>query len=360
MTAPIILGDMGSLLFGGRVVTSTNGDTFHGDHGYAQYFIPAPSRDLPLVLWHGLGQSGRCWETTPDGRDGFWQTFVRREWPVYILDQPRRGRAGRAIVDRNEVDVTMPSLDLESAMWSTSRLGNWSPPQKPALFPGVKFPDDPAAVEQFLRQQTPSTGPEPYPDRAHRELQAAAVSDLVRRVDECVLVTHSHSGQYGWVTAMKEPSRVRAIISLEPGEFAFPDDAAPEDIPSEYELLNKFMIPQLVPPAEFDRLTEMPILILVGDNIASEASNEFGPEVWRIARTRTWQFVEEVNRRGGNAVCLELPTIGITGNTHFLMSDLNSVEIADQMERFLCNHGLDSRDRPHRGPRSSKIGGEYS
>lgn len=63
---PIVLKTMGSLFFGGTVLTLPNGETFHGDHGYAQYFIPAKARNYPLILWHGMGQSGRSFESRPD------------------------------------------------------------------------------------------------------------------------------------------------------------------------------------------------------------------------------------------------------------------------------------------------------
>lgn len=68
---PIALKTMGSLFFGGNVKTLENGVTFHGDHGYAQYYIPQDSRNLPIIMWHGIGQSGKTFETTPDGREGY-------------------------------------------------------------------------------------------------------------------------------------------------------------------------------------------------------------------------------------------------------------------------------------------------
>lgn len=68
---PIILKTMGSLFFGGTVATNENGVTFHGDHGYAQYYIPQNSRNLPLIMWHGIGQSGKTYESTLDGREGY-------------------------------------------------------------------------------------------------------------------------------------------------------------------------------------------------------------------------------------------------------------------------------------------------
>ncbi len=68
---PIILKTMGSLFFGGSVSKLDNGETFHGVHGYAQYFIPQNAHNYPIIMWHGIGQSGKSFETTPDGREGF-------------------------------------------------------------------------------------------------------------------------------------------------------------------------------------------------------------------------------------------------------------------------------------------------
>lgn len=53
--------------------------------------IPVGARRLPLVFWHGFGQFSKTWETTPDGREGFQNIFLRRGFPVYVIDQPRRG-----------------------------------------------------------------------------------------------------------------------------------------------------------------------------------------------------------------------------------------------------------------------------
>jgi hypothetical protein len=38
---------------------------------------------------------------------------------------------------------------------------------------------------------------------------------------------------------------------------------------------------------------------------------------------------------------VDLPTIGIRGNTHFVMSDLNNVQIADLLTKFLASKRLD-------------------
>ncbi|WP_142989117.1 hypothetical protein [Klebsiella pneumoniae] len=134
---PIVLTDMGSLMFAGKTDMDEEGNTFHYDHGYAQYFIPQSSHSLPVVMWHGGGQSGKSWETTPDGRDGFWQMFTRAHWPVFIIDQPRRGRAGRTEPGSAVSDI--PTDHKESIAWNTFRLGKWLPPQKPVFSATLNF-----------------------------------------------------------------------------------------------------------------------------------------------------------------------------------------------------------------------------
>ena len=80
---PITIVDQGSFTVGGSVITAPgtfdperfpatpDGQTFHGDHAYVQYQVPANARALPMVMWHGGGQFSKTWETTPDGREGY-------------------------------------------------------------------------------------------------------------------------------------------------------------------------------------------------------------------------------------------------------------------------------------------------
>ena len=49
------------------------------------------------------------------------------------------------------------------------------------------------------------------------------------------------------------------------------------------------------------KLTKFPIIIVFGDNVATEESDNFNSEVWRVAKRRAKQFVETVNRHGGDA-----------------------------------------------------------
>ncbi len=105
---PLMIQEQGSFAVGGKVITNPgtfnpkqptpDGQTLHGDHAYVFYQIPVNRRKLPLVFLHGAGQFSKTWETTPDGREGFQTIFLRRRFPVYLIDQPHRGNAGRSTV----------------------------------------------------------------------------------------------------------------------------------------------------------------------------------------------------------------------------------------------------------------------
>jgi pimeloyl-ACP methyl ester carboxylesterase len=84
------------------------GETLHGDHAHVFYQVPVNRRKLPLVFLHGTGQFSKTWETTPDGREGFQNIFLRRRFPVYLIDQPRRGNAGRST---NPAAISHPHPD---------------------------------------------------------------------------------------------------------------------------------------------------------------------------------------------------------------------------------------------------------
>lgn len=354
--APIVLRTMGSLFFGGTVAKLENGETFHGDHGYAQFYVPARAHDLPLILWHGIGQSGRSWESTPDGREGFMAILPRRGWATYVIDQPRRGRAGRTLA--TEIVNAVPTTMRESAAWDAFRNGVWNPPKRPRFHATTLFPKDPASVEQFFRQQTPDTGAEPRTDEYYR-FMGATMAELLKLTGPAILVTHSNSGKYGWFTGMTAPRHVRAIIAFEPGHFVFPDGEPVADPPPGTEANARNMRPIRAPEQEFRNLTKMPILIVYGDNIATKPSRVFNENVWRISSVRAEQFADAVNRRGGDVRILRLPEIGIRGSTHAPFADLNNQEIADLLEAFLREKGLDGCRNPHAGPRRA-IRTEYT
>jgi hypothetical protein len=328
---PLLIQEQGSFAVGGKVISNPGtfdpykptsaGQTFHGDHAYVFYQIPVKARRYPLVMWHGIGQFSKTWETTPDGREGFQNIFLRKRFPVYLLDQPRRGHAARGTAEAN---IT-PTPD-EQGWFGTFRVGIW-----PDYFESVQFARDSTTLNQYFRQMVPNVGP------IDINLNVEAVSALFDKIGNGILVTHSHSGGMGWRTAVKN-SNVQAIVSYEPGSgFLFPEGEVPTAMPSSGGTLEAIGVPM----TDFQRLTKIPIVIYYGDFIAAVPTNAPGPDGWRVrlAMAKLWR--DCVNRHGGDVTVVHLPEIGIKGNTHFPFSDLNNLEIAELMSTWLTEKKLD-------------------
>ena len=97
--------EQGSFAVGGTVLTDSLGHKYHGDHAYVFYQKPVDARKYPLVFAHGVGQFSKTWETTPDGREGFQNIFLRKGFSTYLVDQPRRGNAGRKLSHWNRYSM---------------------------------------------------------------------------------------------------------------------------------------------------------------------------------------------------------------------------------------------------------------
>ncbi|MEH6681656.1 MAG: alpha/beta fold hydrolase [Sediminicola sp.] len=336
---PITIREQGSFTVGGSIKTSpgtfdpvahgafnpsnqpSEGQTLHGDHATVFYQVPENPRKLPLVFWHGFGQSMRTWQTTPDGREGFQNIFLRRGFPVYLIDQPRRGLSGRS------TEPATISAATDDQLWfGIFRLGTGT-----KFYPEVQFSKDPEALNQFFRQMAPDTGP------LKIDLNIAAVSALFEKIGAGVLVTHSHSGGQGWLTALKT-DKIRAIASFEPGSnFVFPQGEVPKPI----EYLGGALSAAGVTMEEFKGLTEIPIIIYFGDYIPDHPVENPGQEQWRAALQMAKLWTATVNKYGGDVTLVHLPEKGFKGNTHFPMSDLNNVQVADLLSEWLKEKGLD-------------------
>lgn len=336
---PIVIQDQGSFAVGGTVISApgtfdpikhgafnpanqnAEGQTLHGDHAYVFYQIPDKARKLPLVLWHGYGQFSKTWETTPDGREGYQNIFLRQRFPVYLIDQPRRGRAARGTIGG-----AIAAAPDDQLWFGIFRLGVGS-----ELYPGVQFPKDVESLNQFFRQMAPNIGP------IDLEVNTNAVSALFDKIGEGILVTHSHSGGQGWMTAVKNRN-IKAIVSYEPASnFLFPEGQVPETI----TYMGGSLKAVGVPMADFMKLTKIPIVIYYGDNIPTQPVENPGQEQWRAALAMAKLWTEAINKHGGDVTIIHLPAIGIKGNTHFPFSDLNNIEVADLMSKWLKEKKLD-------------------
>jgi hypothetical protein len=327
----IILKEQGSFAVGGTVIKNEGtfdpikrtpeGQTFHGDHAYITYQIPANARKLPLVFWHGIGQFSKTWGTTPDGREGFNNIFLRRGFGVYLIDQPRRGSAGRSTVP-----ATINPIPDEQMWFGTFRVGIGT-----EYFPNVQFAKDEETLNQYFRQMTPNIG------GFDTEVITNATSKLFDKIGAGVLVTHSHSGGFGWATAVKN-SNIKAIASYEPGSgFLFPEGEVPAPIESSSGAVSAVAVPM----SDFMKLTKIPIIIYYGDFIPEKPDPNPGADGWRARMEMAKKWRDTVNKYRGDVTVVHLPEIGIKGNTHFPFSDLNNMVIADLLSKWLKEKGLE-------------------
>lgn len=287
----MVIETKGSFAIGGTMLTAPgnfevanalkpDGQTFHGDHAYVFYQVPPKARKFPLVFLHGAGQSKKTWETTPDGREGFQNLFLRKGFSVYLLDQPRRGEAGKSTVE-----AAIKPTPAEQFWFTQFRIGN-----SPDYFPNVQFPKDEASMEQFYRQMTPNIG------AFDANVVTDAVSQLFDKIGDGVLITHSQGCGAGWLTAIKNDN-VKAVVAYEPySGFVFPQGELPKPINSAglFGALSGVEIPL----ADFKKLTQKPIVIYYGDNIAKEPTKVWNKDHWRsgLEMARLWTAV--INKHG--------------------------------------------------------------
>ena len=339
------IAEQGSFFVGGRKVQAPGnydptkspagtdeGQSFWVDQMYVQYQIPVNARKYPLILVHGGSGTGRVWETTPDGREGYQTLMLRRGYPVYIVDFPRRGRAGypsfNGAFGTLAGTPVVPNVTGQAGAqyaWSRWRLG----PKYPEVFPVQQFPMK--AVDQFLQHLVPTVS-----DNA--EVISGTLVALLDKIGPAIVVTHSQSGLFGWLAGARS-TNVKGIVSYEPG-FVFPQGAVPAAIP-----LFKGSQPSgtAVTAAEFAKLAQVPIQVVYGDNIPKQPIPDLVADGRRAQVVTSLMFVDALNKQGGRASVLHLPDAGLYGNSHFMFSDLNNVAVADQLSLFLRAQQLDVR-----------------
>lgn len=310
LSGPLSIARQGSFFVGGREVRSDTLSTVPAyastgtvvvDQMYVRFQVPAGQARLPVVMVHGCCLTGKTWETTPDGRMGWDEYFVRRGHPSYVVDQAWRGRSAADASTINAVKTgKLPPEKLPvvfaagiEAAWAIFRFGQ----TYPDAFPGMRFPKE--GVNELAKQMVPDylqSLPTPNPT-------VPALSALAQQLGSAVLMSHSQSGIYPFQTARLSPKGIAAIVSVEPGTCPAPTD-------------------------DVAAFKDVPILVVFGDFV--EQSQRWAP---RLVNCRA--FVAAVNAAGGKADLLDLPARGIKGNTHMLMQDDNSLEIGAMLADWI-------------------------
>ena len=297
--------EFGSYVVGGRVVrvegqptlslgvtqsasyTYDPNGTYAVEHAWVQYYVPMHRNNLPpVVLLHGGGLHGGMWDTTPDGRPGWTQLLVDRGFEVHVIDNVERGRAGWA----PGLWAGEPVMrNLEDA-WTLFRLGPASGRAERTPFAGCRFPVE--HLETLGRYFCPrwlcNTG-----------AQVAAFESLLARLGRAIVICHSQGGEVAFQAAALHPSRVAALIAVEPSGFT----------------------------ERLERLREVPVTLVTGDHLDASP-------MW-VALSQRWRsLIDDLIVQGGSGSLVEL-TAQWPGTTHMPMMDRGSDAILDHVLKRL-------------------------
>lgn len=320
---PILLKDYGSFYVGGRTVTSAaltgspaglagmpNQGDITVDQMYVRYQVPVVSVGLPLVMVHGCCLSSKTWETTPDGRPGWDDYFTRLGHPVYLAEQVSRARSGFDATSINQVKLGMQPPDAlpyiimgsHQFAWVGFRFG----PTPNQGFADEQFPI--AAAGELYKQMIPDLNGLLPADANPTWADLAALS---KQIGGAVVMGHSESGFFPEQAALVDPSGIKGIISLEPAQTCSTS----------------------LTPAQLTTLAKIPILIVFGDHLGDAFSS-----FWLPALSQCQTFAASVKAAGGDATVLQLPAVGLKGNSHMMMQDLNNTKVADVLLAWMVTH----------------------
>jgi len=318
----ISIRDIGSFHVGGRRVTITglpardlyysdtvatpvplavSGD-YYVEQMYVQYIALARARArYPLWMIHGGRGTGVSWETTPDSRPGFQMLFLRHGHDVYISDAVERGRASWA---SPLIWTSEPFFPAAEGTWDIGRIG---PPgsyrseaEARRPYAGSQFPV--AAFDAFMKQRVPRW-------TTNGAATQAAYDLCLQRIGPCVLIAHSTGGPFAIRMALHHPGLVKGLVLIEPA-------GAPN------------------PASEPARsLRNIPHLYVWGDNRSDEPSMKN-----TIPLAKTW--CAALQDAGTTVDWLDLPAIGITGNSHFIPMDLNNEKVADLIQDWMVRNDM--------------------
>ena len=314
-SSPLVLARQGSFFVGGETKALAGGrGGAAGDitinQMYVQYQVPVNGdRHVPVVMVHGCCLSSKTWETTPDGRMGWSEYFVRKDRSVYLADQVSRARSGFDPSTLNAVRAgTVPPNQLPNVLsashqvaWTVFRFG----PRFGEPFKDGQFPIE--AVDELYKQMIPDLNALlPTPNPTWTNMAALAV-----RLKGAILMGHSESGFFPQQAALINPAGIRGNISIE--------------MPCVTTLS----------AAQLAVLAKIPTLIMFGDHLGDVQG---GPANWAQSFDTCQQFVKQLKSAGGDAEMMHLPALGIRGNSHMLMQDRNSNQLADLVLRWIDAH----------------------
>lgn len=310
--SPLVLESRGSFFVGGEQVERTDveigslgpDDQITINQMYVEYMVPERAASVPVVMVHGATLSGKTYDTTPDGRMGWFEYFVREGHPVYVVDQIGRARSGfdQSVFNRVQAEE-VPADEQPELLRLGDRFGAWTNfrfgPEPGQPFPDTQFPVEAAA--ELSKQSVPDLLGTSRATNPNWE----ALSDLALQLDGAVLLVHSQSGPYPLESAIIDATGIRAIVMVEPG-------TCNAEVHTDDEIAT---------------LAQTPMFILFGDHLAADTQLP-GPS-WEDRFNDCKAFKERIDAAQGDVRLLATADTGTRGNSHMMMMDENNLQIAD-------------------------------
>lgn len=309
---PLVLKARGSFYVGGESVEQSEielgsfgpADRITVNQMYVEYMVPMGEPKVPVVMIHGAGLSGKSYDTTPDGRMGWYEYFVRQAHPTYVVDQVGRARSGfnQAMLNRFGAGE-VPKENFPKPWRFGDRIGVWKNfrfgPQFGETFAESQFPVE--AISELSKQSIPDlSAVVPVPNPTHK-----ALSELAADLQGAVLLSHSQSGHFPMEAVLLNPKGIRAIVAVEPGTCRSTDYS----------------------DEQIAQLAKVPTLILFGDYLPVPTG--FTKKTWQDRFNDCNAYVDRIKKAKGQIEMIHTPNLGIQGNSHMLMHDRNHLQIAD-------------------------------
>lgn len=345
--------------FVGGAYVETDAGSFMENQMYVERYRPTTKRhSTPIVMIHGGVQTGSNFTSTADGRPGWVFDFLEHGYEVYVVDQPERGRSGHRLEDgRPAAQLRYSAERTEQYFTAPATTALWPQADRHAQWPGSGRRGDPA-FERFYASQVSQLLDRAEIERLARDGGAA----LLDAIGPAILLTHSQSGPFGWLIADARPDAVKAILAIEPNgppfkDIAFegapnwfgydaetarpwgvtrlpmtfdPPIADPSDLQPELQPQSApDLAPGLLPgraPAKLINLAGRPILI-----VTAEASYH-APYDHVTSAFLNWAGVDHEHVR--------LEDLGMAGNSHMIMLERNSAQVAGYLIDWLSRQVL--------------------
>lgn len=308
------------------------------------------TQPYPVLIFHGNGQTGVDWQQTPDGRAGWAYYLIDQGYIVYMVDYPARGRS--TYIPERFADSVHGGLGIRTAeqletIWTNvEEKGNFPLNNNHTQWPGEGKPGDPI-FDNFIKTQVQFAG-------ESTRLARLAAMELLDEIGPVILLTHSQGGGVGFGVADGRSEQVKGLITVEPGgpqigrvstaDVAYTGAPANSWGPVNYPLTYD---PPVDDPselityleAEADQSGEVPCYLQ--EEPARQLINMKEIPVLSISADGTYHRVFDacipkwLNQAGVKTDFIRLEDVGISGNGHMMMLELNSDDIIEFIHEWI-------------------------